>query len=361
AAAPAAPVPAAAAPPVRVMPLGDSITGNPGCWRAMLHRDLTAAGYAVDMVGSLPAQGCGIAHDGDNEGHGGALVTNVAASGQAAAWFAAARPQVILLHFATNDVWSGRTPEQVLDAWSTLLRQARAVDPRVVVVVAQIIPVAPPTCAECPERTRALNARVPGWAAAESTAASPVLVVDQWTGWDPARDTTDGVHPHEGGFARMAAAWYPGVVRALGLVGGTGTPPPTPTATPPATASPTPAPTPTPTSTATPTPSPSWTVPSTADDGCQATHTVTSSWPGGWVATVRVRAGDVPVSGWRVSFIGGPTPSVAHAWSATGTGGTFANAAWNGRLAAGATAEFGYQGTGSLLTQRLRCVATPAS
>ncbi len=356
-AAPAAAAPAAAAPaaPVRVMPLGDSITGNPGCWRAMLHRDLTAAGYAVDMVGSLPAQGCGIAHDGDNEGHGGALVTDVAASGRAAAWFAAARPQVVLLHFATNDVWSARTPQQVLDAWSTLLRQARAVDPRVVFVVAQIIPVAPPTCAECPERTRALNAQVPTWAAAQSTAASPVLVVDQWTGWDPARDTTDGVHPHEGGFARMAAAWYPDVVRALDVVGGSATPTPTPTATT------GPAPTPTSTATATPAPSPSWTVPSTADEGCQATHTVTSSWPGGWVATVRVRAGELPVSGWRVSFIGGPTPSVAHAWSATGTGGTFANAAWNGRLAASATTEFGYQGTGSLLTQRLRCVATPAS
>ncbi|WP_309135636.1 GDSL-type esterase/lipase family protein [Cellulomonas sp.] len=345
---PASAAAAATAAPVRVMALGDSITGNPGCWRALLHRDLTAAGHAVDMVGSLPAQGCGIAHDGDNEGHGGALVTDVAASGRAAAWFAAARPQVVLLHFATNDVWSARTPAQVLDAWTTLLRQARAVDPRVVLVVAQIVPVAPPTCAECPERTRALNAQVPAWAAAHSTAASPVLVVDQWTGWDAARDTGDGVHPNDAGVARMAAAWYPAVVQALRLVPGQVT---TPVPTTPAPT--TPAPT-----TSAPTPTPSATAPSPADEGCRATTTVQSTWPGGWVATVRVTAGDAPIRGWRVQLVGGLVPSVAHVWNATFDGGSFTNAPWNGALAAGAATELGYQGRDALRTPRLRCVAT---
>src|SRR5512138_851793 len=57
--------------PVRIMPLGDSITGSPGCWRALLWNRLQSAGFTnVDMVGTLPAQGCGIPYDGDNEGHG---------------------------------------------------------------------------------------------------------------------------------------------------------------------------------------------------------------------------------------------------------------------------------------------------
>src|SRR5262245_24428169 len=69
----------AQAAPVKIMPLGDSITGSPGCWRALLWQSLQQNGYTnIDMVGTLPAQGCSVAYDGDNEGHGGALVTTVA-------------------------------------------------------------------------------------------------------------------------------------------------------------------------------------------------------------------------------------------------------------------------------------------
>jgi len=345
----------AADEPVRVMALGDSITGSPGCWRALLHRDLTAAGHRVDMVGTLPPQGCGFAHDGDNEGHGGALVTDVAASGEAARWFAATRPQVVLMHFATNDVWSNRSTQQVLDAWTTLVARMRAVDPQVVVVVAQIIPVAPPTCGDCPARTRALNAAVPGWAATTSTAASPVLVVDHATGWEPARDTSDGVHPNDAGTARMAATWLPAAERALALVGG-GTPTPTPTP------NPTVVPTPTPTSTVVPTPAPTPTVAPTPAPagGCTATYAVTSAWPGGFVASVRVTAtGAVASSGWEVT-VELPGGRVAHVWSATASGTspvTFREAAWNGALAPGASTELGFQGTGSGAPGAVTCTA----
>ena len=47
---------------VRIMPLGDSITGSPGCWRALLWNQLQSAGYTnIDFVGTLPPQGCGVA------------------------------------------------------------------------------------------------------------------------------------------------------------------------------------------------------------------------------------------------------------------------------------------------------------
>ncbi len=355
---------AATAEPVRVMALGDSITGSPGCWRALLYRDLVAAGHSIDMVGTLPAQGCAVAHDGDNEGHGGALVTNVASSGQGAQWFAATRPQVVLMHFATNDVWSNRSNVQILDAWTTLVQQMRAVDPQVVVVVAQIIPVAPSTCEQCPARTQALNAAVPGWAQATSTAQSPVLVVDHWTGWDPARDTSDGVHPNDAGTARMAATWLPAVQRALALVdGGTPTPTPTPTPSPTVTPTPTPSPTPTPTPTVTPTPTPSvtpTTTPVPDSRACTATYTVASQWPGGFVASVRVTStGTFGLNGWTVT-LGLPDGAVAHAWSATTSGTSpvaFDPAAWNGALAPGASTEFGFQGTGSPTAATLTCTA----
>src|ERR1044072_8424553 len=62
-------LPAAA---IRIMPLGDSITGSPGGWRALLWNRLQSTGYTdIDFVGTLPPQGCSVAHDCDNEGHGG--------------------------------------------------------------------------------------------------------------------------------------------------------------------------------------------------------------------------------------------------------------------------------------------------
>jgi hypothetical protein len=65
----------------------------------------------------------------------------------------------------------------------------------VIIVVAQIIPIAPNTnCApqgSLPELNSALLPR----AEANSTEQSPIFVIDQYTGFNSAADTTDGVHP----------------------------------------------------------------------------------------------------------------------------------------------------------------------
>ncbi|RKN07903.1 SGNH/GDSL hydrolase family protein [Streptomyces radicis] len=202
--------------PVRIMPLGDSITGSPGCWRALLWQDLQAAGFTdVDFVGSQAPQGCGFPHDGEHEGHGGILATAMAAQNQLPPWLAAARPDVVLTHLGTNDVWSARTTQAVLDAFTVLVGQMRAQNPGVTVLVAQIIPMAASACGPCPQRVVELNAAIPGWAADLSTAASPVTVVDQWTGFDTATDTYDGVHPNDAGIRKIADAWYPAVSAVL--------------------------------------------------------------------------------------------------------------------------------------------------
>lgn len=333
----AGPSRAASTAPVRVMALGDSITGSPGCWRALLWQKLQNGGYTgVDMVGTLPAQGCGIAHDGDNEGHGGLLATNVASEGLLVGWLAQTRPDVVLLHFGTNDVWSNRSTAQVLAAYTTLVNQMRASNPAMQVLVAQIIPVAPPTCGECAQRTVDLNAAIPRWAASLSTAASPITVVDQWTGWDPATDTSDGVHPNDAGIVKLADRWYPALAGVLDGV----------------------APTPTPTPTATPTPTPTASAPSA---GCTAAYSVANSWQGGFIGAVTVTAGSAPVSGWSVT-LSLPDGAVANVWGGQASSAdgavTVRNAPWNGSLAAGGSAQVGFQGTGSGARATVSCSAS---
>lgn len=202
---------------VRIMPLGDSITGSPGCWRALLWNQLQADGHTdIDFVGTQAPQGCGVAHDGDHEGHGGALVTTVAEQNQLPPWLAAADPDVVLMHFGTNDVWSNRPTATILAAYGTLVDQMRAHNPDVTVLVAQIIPMNPSSCAECGARVVDLNAAIPGWAESVGTERSPVVVVDQWTGFDTVTDTYDGVHPNAAGDQKMAAGWSPALSGAIG-------------------------------------------------------------------------------------------------------------------------------------------------
>jgi lysophospholipase L1-like esterase len=309
-AAPAA-APAAAAAAVRIMPLGDSITGSPGCWRAGLWSRLQSAGYAdIDFVGTLGTQGCGQAHDGDNEGHGGYLATNVADQNLLTGWLAATSPDIVVMHFGTNDVWSNIAPDRILAAYTTLVGQMRADNPDMKVLVAQLIPMNPSTCTPCAQRVVDLNQRIPAWARSITTERSPVTVVDQWTGFDTATDTYDGVHPTASGDNKIAARWYPALA-ALLTPGG----------------------------------------PGPGDGACTATFRAMSSWQGGYQGEVTVsNTSAASLSGWAVKVVPPGGTRLAQVWNgtlSTAADGvaTVANAAWNGTLAAGASTAFGFIAT----------------
>ncbi len=314
---------------VRIMPLGDSITGSPGCWRALLWTQLQDAGYTnIDFVGTLPPQGCGIPHDGDNEGHGGILATNMASQNLLPAWLAATNPDIVLMHLGTNDVWSNRPTQVILDAFTTLVQQMRANNPSMRIVVQQIIPMNPSSCSECGARAVALNSAIPDWAASLTTPQSPIIVVDQWTGFNTATDTYDGVHPNSAGDQKIANKLFP-VVRGL-LSGNLPTSSPT-------TSSPTANPTTTP-----PTSSPTF-----GDTSCTATYQIVGQWQGAFQGEVRVRnTGTHTLTGWTVYFSFPNGQVVSQVWNATltqnGAEVTAVNLSWNGTLAPGTSTAFGF-------------------
>ncbi|WNV88153.1 ricin-type beta-trefoil lectin domain protein [Umezawaea sp. Da 62-37] len=213
-----------AAAATRIMALGDSITGSPGCWRALLWQHLQNSGLTnTDFVGTLPAQGCGFTYDGENEGHGGFLATRIADENQLPGWLSSTKPDIVLMHLGTNDVWNNIAPATILAAFTKLLGQMRASNPDTKVLVAKIIPMNPSGCADCGQRVIALNNAIPGWAGANTTARSPITVVDQWTGFNTATDTYDGVHPNDtAGIQKLESRWYPPLAAML-----TSTPTPT--------------------------------------------------------------------------------------------------------------------------------------
>jgi lysophospholipase L1-like esterase len=320
----------AAAAATRIMPLGDSITGSPGCWRALLWNNLQNNGYTnIDFVGTLPIQGCGITYDGDNEGHGGYLATNIANQNLLPGWLSATTPDIVLMHLGTNDVWSNIAPSTILAAFSTLVDQMRASNSHMKILVAQIIPMNPSSCTECAQRVINFNAAIPGWASSKTTAQSPIVVVDQWTGFNDSTDTDDGVHPNDAGNQKMASKWYPPLTAQLSTIS-------------------TPVPPTTPTPGTTPTPSPTST-PGTGG-ACKVAYIVQSQWTGGFTASVTItNTGSTTLNGWTLRFtFADASQYVSQGWSAAWSQSaqqvTATNLSWNGLLAAGGSTGIGFNG-----------------
>jgi lysophospholipase L1-like esterase len=207
--------------PVRIMPLGDSITAAPGCWRAYLWNRLQNAGHTnIDFVGSTSDGGScnpGFPYDFDHEGHSGFSITGIADQNQLPPWLTAARPDVIVMHLGTNDMWGGHIPLQnKITALTKLVGQMRTNNPSMKIVVARIIPMSPSGCPTCAPDVVAFNNALPAWAAGLTTAQSPIVLADVWTGFDLAVDTFDGVHPVTSGFVKMANSFFPVVAQILG-------------------------------------------------------------------------------------------------------------------------------------------------
>ncbi len=97
--------------------------------------------------------------------------------------------------------------------------------------------------------------------------------------------------------------------------------------------------------------------------GCTATYAVTGQWQGGFQGEVRVTAGTAALNGWTVTWTYGNGQKVTQAWGTelTSSGATVTgrNAAWNGRVAAGASASFGFIGswTGANAVPSVSCSA----
>src|SRR6267143_5836411 len=67
-------------PPIRILPLGDSITHGwivPGGYRLPLYQLLTNAGYNVDFTGTQADNGAPALPDPDHEGHSGWTIRGI--------------------------------------------------------------------------------------------------------------------------------------------------------------------------------------------------------------------------------------------------------------------------------------------
>jgi lysophospholipase L1-like esterase len=205
----------------RIMIVGDSISAGPGCYKKYLVQNLTANELTeYEFVGEYTDDcGGGVRHSAVSCTTSGQytqesfMTTNCTAMTSypgMATLVETHDPDLVMIQLGVNDVWGGSAPIQpILNNYSTLVEQARAHNPRVVVMVAQIHKIITNNCMNMQSTTNAeqLVTAIPAWAAGISTEDSPVLVADLWTNSDP-MEATDCVHPNDAGARRMGENWY---------------------------------------------------------------------------------------------------------------------------------------------------------
>ncbi len=146
-------------------------------------------------------------------------------------------------------------------------------------------------------------------------------------GWLPSDGLSDSVHPNDKGHQAITARLAPIVAARL-----------TPATSPP----------PSPSSTSTSaSPAPSTSTPPPAGT-CKVAYKITNQWSGGFGADVTITNLGAPISSWTLGWTFASGQSVTQAWNATvtqsGTAVTARNASYNGAIATGATATFGFNG-----------------
>ncbi len=214
-----------AAPALRILPLGDSITEATGDYpgggyRGPLWTLLRNAGYNVDYVGSVTDTKCTLADfDRDHEGHGGWRVDQTYGGNglyeHLNAWFAGyLDPHVVLLHIGTND--SGSNFGTILARYEALLDRIYECQPDTHVIATTLM--WRKAAANMTNIETYFNSGIADLVAAQRAKGRKISLVDMKAAVPGAATSTgaetgepnfsDGLHPNATGYPLMAQAWF---------------------------------------------------------------------------------------------------------------------------------------------------------
>jgi lysophospholipase L1-like esterase len=220
--------------PLRIMPIGDSITeggDGTGGFRRPLFDLFTAAHGMPNLVGSRNMRQNDPANfvDQDHDGYSAYRIDQIA-SGKGF-WNALPieerlrlwDPAIVTLHAGTNDAQQNRffdgNPNTglppVIDRLDALVSRIVAFNPAIYVVVAQIVPANPPATEETADYIRRLNALMPAMVARHQALGHRVSMVDMYTPM-LAYPHPDGIHPSTEGYQVMGRLWFE-AIQALGV------------------------------------------------------------------------------------------------------------------------------------------------
>jgi lysophospholipase L1-like esterase len=202
--------------PLKVMPLGDSITLglDGGGYRLRLWQRLVQQEKLnIDFVGSEQS---GPAKLGDkhHEGHGGWRIDQVRAIIDST--LAMYTPDVVLLHIGTNDLGQYYQPDSAPARLRDLADRICADRPGIDLIIAAIIPIVAREAL-----VKEYNGQIPGVVAGLQESGCKAHYVDM-SRIVAVSELFDGVHPVSSGYSKIADAWYPRIKTVYDDSTGTG-------------------------------------------------------------------------------------------------------------------------------------------
>ena len=218
-------VASAQSPPIRIMPLGDSITDGTsagstgyGGYRRPLYYSLTGAGYTVDYIGSLTINSSQIP-DQNHEGHSGWRIDQL--DSNIAGWFAnMADPDVVLMHIGTNDFGQNLNIATAIDRLDALILKIATLRPYCHIIVTNLMERGEPFNTNIQNQ---FNPFVQARVNAHASAGRRVTFLDMRAAC-PVTDMPDSLHPNQTGYDKMAAAWLPAIQAVIGTQGDSSAP-----------------------------------------------------------------------------------------------------------------------------------------
>jgi lysophospholipase L1-like esterase len=210
----------AATAPIKIMPVGDSVTagigstGN-GSYRTDLYKYYTNAGISFDFVGSQSG-GPSSLPDKDNEGHSGWVISQIASNVNN--WLNTYNPDVMLLMIGGNDTLAGTVPTSAL---SSLIDQITNLKPNLTLFVADYYYSLPSNANY--NLIVQYDAAIPGIVQQKANAGKHVYFVKLSDAQFATSEYADGLHPTDSGYSKLATIWYNSTISILRSMG-TGTP-----------------------------------------------------------------------------------------------------------------------------------------
>src|SRR6185295_13727487 len=213
----------ASPPPVRILPLGDSITygyDTPGGYRLPLYQLLTNAGYNVDFIGTQTGNGVAGLPDSDHEGHSGwtirginSITSDVLASIE--------DPDVILLLIGVNDYNTHDDDANAHIRLEGLVENLATNRPAAKIILANLL-----VTTSQPQDTEiqlTFNPYVPAIATNQEAMGRQVFFDDLRSALTTA-DLADGLHPNQTGYNKMATNWFSNLTNHVSPLGTTNLP-----------------------------------------------------------------------------------------------------------------------------------------
>jgi lysophospholipase L1-like esterase len=211
--------------PVRIMPVGDSITEGKytqGGYRKPLYQMLKDNGYTVTFVGKEdngnPANDTGFSTGMENpnhEGYGSARIGMLLNGGTTEKHTALPiktsladnNPDIVLILLGTNDILGITPADRMRQTMEELLNTICEQNPNTIVVLASIPPIFKIEARNAD--VNSYNAVLPRIVAKEKALNHKIEFADIHSVFtDPADLSEDKVHPSATGYSKMAALWY---------------------------------------------------------------------------------------------------------------------------------------------------------